>query len=96
MMIRKTVFDELLSPHEATIVGILIGKLSQSDLGADQIADEVPPILRGEGSALTSRACAALADEMIHTLPAGPELTVGLRKLLEAKDCFVRAAIKDA
>jgi hypothetical protein len=24
---------------------------------------------------------------------AGPELTVGLRKLLEAKDCFVRAAV---
>ncbi len=23
----------------------------------------------------------------------GPELTVGLRKLLEAKDCFVRAAL---
>jgi hypothetical protein len=23
----------------------------------------------------------------------GPELTAGLRKLLEAKDCFVRAAI---
>lgn len=24
---------------------------------------------------------------------AGPELTVGLRKLLEAKDCIVRAAL---
>lgn len=24
----------------------------------------------------------------------GPELTAGLRKLLEAKDCFVRAAIE--
>ena len=23
----------------------------------------------------------------------GPELTAGLRKLLEAKDCFVRAAL---
>lgn len=29
-----------------------------------------------------------LADEL-----EGPELTVGLRKLLEAKDCFVRAAL---
>ncbi len=27
------------------------------------------------------------------TLPEGPELTAGLRKLLEAKDCFVRAAM---
>jgi len=24
----------------------------------------------------------------------GPEVTVGLRKLLEAKDCFVRAAVE--
>ncbi|MGC4106054.1 MAG: hypothetical protein QM753_06825 [Thermomicrobiales bacterium] len=26
-------------------------------------------------------------------LPDSPELTAGLRKLLEAKDCFVRAAL---
>lgn len=37
--------------------------------------------------------CAGLATEMIKTLPDGPELTTGLRKLLEAKDCFVRAAL---
>jgi hypothetical protein len=30
---------------------------------------------------------------MVDHLPDGPELTVGLRKLLEAKDCFVRAAL---
>ncbi len=35
----------------------------------------------------------ALADRMIQALPDGPELTAGLRKLLEAKDCFVRAAV---
>lgn len=29
---------------------------------------------------------------MIRELPDGPELTAGLRKLLEAKDCFVRQA----
>lgn len=40
-----------------------------------------------------SRACAELAQEMISALPDGPELSAGLRKLLEAKDCFVRAAI---
>jgi hypothetical protein len=33
---------------------------------------------------------------MIRDLPDGPELSAGLRKLLEAKDCFVRAAIGDA
>jgi hypothetical protein len=32
-----------------------------------------------------------LAMEMEETLPVGPEKSAGLRKLLEAKDCFVRA-----
>ena len=40
-----------------------------------------------------SRLCHALAADMIEDLPDGPELTAGLRKLLEAKDCFVRAAL---
>jgi hypothetical protein len=35
----------------------------------------------------------ALAYQMARELPDGPELTTGLRKLLEAKDCFVRAAL---
>lgn len=34
-----------------------------------------------------------LAEELADSLPNGPELTAGLRKLLEAKDCFVRAAL---
>jgi len=34
-----------------------------------------------------------LAAAMIKELPDGPELTEGLRKLLEAKDCFVRTAL---
>jgi hypothetical protein len=34
-----------------------------------------------------------LATEMVVALPDGPELTTGLRKLLEAKDCFVRAMV---
>lgn len=40
-----------------------------------------------------SRPCHDLAAQMIAALPDGPELTTGLRKLLEAKDCFVRAAL---
>jgi len=40
-----------------------------------------------------SAPCAQLAEDMIELLPDGPELTTGLRKLLEAKDCFVRAAL---
>jgi hypothetical protein len=39
-----------------------------------------------------SRPFHALARQMATQLE-GPELTAGLRKLLEAKDCFVRAAL---
>lgn len=34
-----------------------------------------------------------MAHNMIVDLPDSPELTAGLRKLLEAKDCFVRGAV---
>ena len=34
-----------------------------------------------------------LAKQMDETLPDGPEKSAGLRKLLEAKDCLVRAAL---
>ena len=43
-----------------------------------------------------SAPCADLAEQMIRALPDDPELTTGLRKLLEAKDCFVRAALPSA
>ena len=34
-----------------------------------------------------------LAYAMVATTAAGAEQSAGLRKLLEAKDCFVRAAL---
>ena len=37
--------------------------------------------------------CTELAWSMIGTIPPGPELEMGLRKLLEAKDCFVRGML---
>lgn len=40
-----------------------------------------------------SRNVGVLAHEMNTTLPEGPEKEAGLRKLLEAKDCFVRAML---
>lgn len=40
-----------------------------------------------------SAAFALLAHEMVTKLDDGPELTACLRKLLEAKDCAVRAAL---
>ena len=52
-------------------------------------ADHLPNDL-----ANASAHCTDLAQTMIDLLPDGPELTTGLRKLLEAKDCFVRAAIE--
>lgn len=42
-----------------------------------------------------SRLCAGLRDDVLMRLDDGPELTAGLRKLLEAKDCFVRQALED-
>lgn len=39
-----------------------------------------------------SKPFSELAHEMASKLE-GPELTAGLRKLLEAKDCMVRAAL---
>jgi len=40
-----------------------------------------------------SRPFGQLAQQMCDTLPANPELVAGLRKLLEAKDCAVRAQL---
>ena len=34
-----------------------------------------------------------LAKLMEESLPDGPEKSAGMRKLLEAKDCFVRAKL---
>lgn len=34
-----------------------------------------------------------LAQQIVGTLPGNPERTVALRKLLEAKDCAVRASL---
>jgi hypothetical protein len=44
--------------------------------------------------AAVSGDCMGLAHGMVAQLPEGPELMAGLRKLLEAKDCFVRAALE--
>lgn len=42
-----------------------------------------------------SEAFFALADEMDAALPDCAEKSAGLRKLLEAKDCMVRAALEE-
>lgn len=40
-----------------------------------------------------SQHCAVLALDMCNNLPDTPQLSLGLQKLLEAKDCFVRTGI---
>lgn len=40
-----------------------------------------------------SRHFAVAADVVLNLLPEGPEKTACLRKLLESKDCAVRAAL---
>jgi hypothetical protein len=41
----------------------------------------------------TSKLFASLANYLVKDLPSSPEMVAGLRKLMEAKDCFVRAAV---
>lgn len=49
---------------------------------------QLPPHLQE-----VSKPFCELAHHLVSTLPAGPELSAGLRKLLEAKDCCVRAKL---
>jgi hypothetical protein len=48
----------------------------------------LPPHLQA-----VSKPFCELAVKMVETLPANPERTAGLRKLLESKDCAVRALL---
>jgi len=50
--------------------------------------EHLPPRLQA-----VSKPIGDLAREMASTLPIDAETTTGLRKLLEAKDCFVRAEL---
>ena len=49
----------------------------------------LPPHLR-----VVSMAFFNLAHKLVEALEPGPERTVALRKLLEAKDCFMRARVE--
>lgn len=50
--------------------------------------DHLPENLR-----MVSKPFGELAEKMNVDLPDGPEKSAGLRKLLEAKDCMVRASL---
>lgn len=51
--------------------------------------DHLPPHLQAVVKPIDT-----LAQEMDGTLAEGAEKTAGMRKLVEAKDCFVRARIE--
>lgn len=53
--------------------------------------DHLPPHLRA-----VSKQCHDLAVWQIEALQDGPELSTALRKLREAKDCFVTQRVIDA
>lgn len=40
-----------------------------------------------------SKPFSELANQLVETLPSNPETSTALRKLLEAKDCAVRAKL---
>ena len=50
--------------------------------------DHLPPHLQA-----VSKPFGEMATQIVETLPRNPERTVALRKLLEAKDCSVRALL---
>ena len=50
--------------------------------------EHLPPHLQA-----ISKPFGDLARQIVETLPVNPERTVALRKLLEAKDCAVRAQL---
>jgi hypothetical protein len=52
--------------------------------------DHLPPHLQA-----ISRPVHDLAHSMVERLEDGPELTTGLRHLLDGKDCLVRQAVID-
>ncbi len=76
-MTTPSLAEKYADRHPGTVH--LLGYLSSNHL---------PTVL-----AAVVRPCADLADTLVEALPDGPELTVGLRKLVEAKDCFVRVQV---
>ena len=53
--------------------------------------DHLPSHLLPVGASVWDLAC-----KMVATLPSNAETTAGMRKLLEAKDCFLRANSNNA
>lgn len=100
---KREVFDALLAKHpDAHEIRI---KSMREQLDAALAERNVPttPVDRMEQFfrfahlpvplQAVSKPFAQLAAQIVATLPSNPERTVALRKLLEAKDCAVRAVL---
>lgn len=104
---KRDVFDKLIEKHpdaaEIRVRSLGPGEIvrqgstttvaeAQKLTGERMLAyfqyEHLPPDLQA-----VSQPFAELAIHLAHSLPQNPERTVALRKLLEAKDCAVRARL---
>jgi hypothetical protein len=70
--------------------------MSQRHPDTEHLMRTLEPNPNLPGPALNiSHACNRLAQEMCGLLGDGPELRAGLRKLREAKDCFVLESVME-
>lgn len=94
---KREVFDKLAAEftqaHELRIKSLQDGPKDETTAPIDRMAQffvyaHLPPHLQA-----VSKPFGDLASHIIATLPSNPERTAALRKLLEAKDCAVRALL---
>ena len=98
---KREVFDKLL--HEHPHADEIRVKALHDKIAAAEKAEAPPPPDRmlqfftyehlPAHLQLVSRPFCNLAAHICDTLPINPERTIALRKLLEAKDCAVRALL---
>ena len=67
---------------------IILAQRSHTPIIEHFLFMHLPPHLRSH-----SRPFANLASSLVDNMPGSAELTAGLRKLLESKDCVVRARL---
>jgi len=97
---KREVLDQLERMHP-TAEEIRIRTI-RDNIAADvaPLKDPIDPLMQffayehlPERLQVVSQPFCALAVRIVTTLPRNPERTVALRKLLEAKDCAVRALL---
>jgi len=91
---------QAISVTTLSIAAYMIRQWVANQIRAESLKKDVPPILRFFAYEHlkpplrdASKLFCDLAHELCRTAPDGPERAVALRKLLEAKDAAVRAAL---